>query len=155
MVYQFVDKESSLLYSLEASDFQRPSARIGASEKPLSAAWQAAPIRKLWPLYLLISRPQKLEQLLSSALNWPTGIGLVSLWQKSGPAWAPLSLQNSTKAWTGHNGKYIKYIKWRMGGIALKVGYCYFNHTNTTLLCEKTQIAVLNYRTSWSRALSR
>ena len=39
----------------------------------------------------------------SSALNWPSVIALVSLWQKRGPAWVALSLQNSTMAWIGHN----------------------------------------------------
>ena len=40
-----------------------------------------------------------------------------------------------------------------MVGIVLEVGYCYFTHTNTTLLCEKAQITVLNYRTPGSGAL--
>ncbi len=49
------------MYFRKASDFQRPIARICASENPDSAAKVAAPIRKLWPLYLVGSSPQWLR----------------------------------------------------------------------------------------------
>ncbi len=49
------------MYFRKASDFQRPIARVCASENPDSAAKVAAPIRKLWPLYLVGSSPQWLR----------------------------------------------------------------------------------------------
>jgi len=46
------------MYLRNASDFQRPRARICASERPQLAANVAAPIRKLCPLYFEESSPQ-------------------------------------------------------------------------------------------------
>ena len=58
------------MYSLNVSDFQRPRVRIWASENLLSAASEAALIRKLCPLYLRVSRPQNCKHRESSVLNW-------------------------------------------------------------------------------------
>ena len=55
---------------LKASDGHLPGRRV--SEKPDAAAWEAAAILKLWPLYLVQSSPQYVITLANHSV-WVTG----------------------------------------------------------------------------------
>ena len=46
-------------------------------------------------------------------------------------------------------------IEWTICGIVFELCDCYFDHVNLSLLSEKAELIVLNYRAARIRALSR
>ena len=83
--HSHVDSEGILIYRKKALEFHRPKLLIWASEKPFAAAHEAAPILKLWDLYLETSRLQKLRAAVSADVKNEREIGEASGQQKRGP----------------------------------------------------------------------
>lgn len=95
------------MYFLKALDFQRPASLILESDQPLSAAAVAAPMRKLWPLYLELSKWQKsihLWRILSKydlATGWPVAK------QNNGPGNLGLSCKKFTRHLIAGSEEYV------------------------------------------------
>ena len=60
-------------------------------------------MRKLWPLYLRVSRPQKERQRCNWVLNWSAVIVAKLQLQKSGPGWLHLNARYSKMGCTEQN----------------------------------------------------
>ena len=92
----------------KASDrhLQIPTNRIRASEKPLGAASEAVPIRKLRDLYLVVFNPQNERTDHKSLLAAPHVYGQQPDVGKRGLGVDPLNAQNCCRARTGHDSSF-------------------------------------------------
>ena len=88
-----VDKEDTRIYLWKAFDFQRPRIRICESDIHCNAAYEAAPMRKLWPLYLDESRPHNFiaSDSLLAHVSRPVSANLTSINSVRLVGQAPLS----------------------------------------------------------------
>ena len=102
--HSHVDSEGILIYRKKALEFHRPKLLIWASEKPFAAAHEAAPILKLWDLYLETSRLQKLRAAVSADVKNEREIGEASGQQKSGPGKLPRRFKYASSNETGQTG---------------------------------------------------
>lgn len=103
-IYSADDRVELRIYFLKASEFQRPSWRICASDKPWAAAEVAAPILKLCEVKRAVANLQNISVDLRCALNCDlvTGVRIPGVLKKSGPGLAPLTATYSFMILTGH-----------------------------------------------------
>ena len=100
--YMWSHKYGRRIYCLKASECHLPINLICASEKPLRAASEAAPILKLWDLYRLLSNPQKDRTDDRSSLAAVAVYSLPAGVENRGPTALPRKKIKSSSAFTGH-----------------------------------------------------
>lgn len=95
------------MYFLKALDFQRPASLILESDKPLSAAAEAAPMWKLWPLYLELSNWPMLRNLRRILSKYDLATGWQVAKQNNGPDNLGLSCKKFTRHFMAVSGEFV------------------------------------------------